>query len=233
MRGAADYLAVTPRKAPSEDQLREAFTEVGDALQRAVVLSSDRVQSVFEDAVLRGRMTRRDAEELAASIMALGRDQAQELRGEVDALARALPAIPAKVADAVDPRVKRRRKKLRDEEQEESRREAARFVSAEAFADKPKTAKATPAKATPATPAANATPAGKAKPAAKRKAPIKAPAATAPGKAPADPSSLTVKELVALVPTLAPSELTVLRTREAAGKGRATVLKAIDQKAKA
>ena len=90
---------MTPRKTPSDEQLREAFSEVGDALQRAVVLSSDRVQSVFEDAVLRGRMTRRDAEELASSLVALGRDQALELRGEVDALAR---SFPARVADVVD-----------------------------------------------------------------------------------------------------------------------------------
>lgn len=88
---------MTPRKAPSDEQIREVFTEVGEALQRAVVLSSDRVQSVFEDAVIRGRMTRRDAEDLASSLVALGRDQAQELRGEVDALARSLPG---RVADA-------------------------------------------------------------------------------------------------------------------------------------
>lgn len=88
---------MTPRKAPSDEQIRDAFTEVGEALQRAVVLSSDRVQSVFEDAVIRGRMTRRDAEDLASSLVALGRDQAQELRGEVDALARSLPG---RVVDA-------------------------------------------------------------------------------------------------------------------------------------
>jgi hypothetical protein len=177
-------------------------------------------------------MTRRDAEELAASLVSLGREQAQELRGEVDAIARAIPAKVADVADAVDPRSKRRRKKARDEEQEESRREAARFVSAEAFAGRPKAQQAETSAATKPSPTAKA-PAAKAKSAApkKRKAPVKAPAATAPGTAPADPSALTVKELVALLPTLAPSELTVLRTREAAGKGRATVLKAIDAKA--
>ena len=118
----------------------------------------------------------------------------------------------------------RRKKKQRDEEQEESRREAARFVSAEAFVGKARPAAATgsEAKTKPAT-----------KSAAKRRAPVKAAPATPPGKAPADPSSLTVKELVALLPTLAPSELKVLRTREAAGKRRATVLKAIDQRTKA
>lgn len=224
--GAAHSLVVTPRKPPSEDQLREAFTEVGDALQRALVLSSDRVQSVFEDAVLRGRMTRRDAEELAASIVALGRDQAQELRGEVDALTRSLPAIPGKVADAVDPRAKRRKRKARDEQQEESRREAARFVSAEAFAGRKPSTKAS-------ADATDEAPAPPTELSANRPKPAKVPAGTAPGTAPADPSSLTVKEVVALLPTLSPAELQVLRTREAAGKARATVLKAIDKRTKA
>jgi hypothetical protein len=192
---------VTPRKPPSDDQLREAFSEVGDALQRAVVLSTDRVQSVFEDAVLRGRMTRRDAEELASSLAALGRDQALELRGELDAIARALPS---KVVEAVDPRAKRRKKKERDEAEEEKRREAARFVTAEAFVDKKKAAaKPVPAAAAPS---------------------------TTPGALPADPSKATAKELIALVASLSPEALKTLRTQEAAGKARATVLKAIDQR---
>jgi hypothetical protein len=189
---------VTPRRPPSEDQLREAFSEVGDALQRAVVLSTDRVQSVFEDAVLRGRMTRRDAEELASSLAALGRDQALELRGELDAIARALPG---KVVEAVDPRAKRRKKKERDEADEEKRREAARFVTAEAFAGKKQVA---PAKS--------------------------AASAKSTAALPADPSTATAKELIALVASLSPQDLKTLRTQEAAGKARATVLKAIDQR---
>ncbi|MFT4035435.1 MAG: hypothetical protein QM679_07655 [Patulibacter sp.] len=71
---------MTPRRPPSDEQIRDALGEVGDALQRAVVLSSDRVQSILEDAVVRGRMTRRDAEELASNLVTLGREQAQELR---------------------------------------------------------------------------------------------------------------------------------------------------------
>jgi hypothetical protein len=185
---------VAPRKVPSDDQVRDAFSEVGDALQRAVVLSTDRVQSVFEDAVLRGRMTRRDAEELASSLVALGRDQALELRSEVDAIAR---AIPGKVVDAVDPRAKRRKKKARDEAKEEQRREAARFVNAEAFSSPTGTA------------------------------------AAADAALPADPSTATAKDLIALVATLSPADLKALRTKEAAGKARTTVLKAIDQRTSA
>lgn len=100
---------VTPRKVPADEQLREAFGEVGEALQRALVLSTDRIQSVLEDAVVRGRMTRRDAEELASNLASLGRDQAAELRDEFDQLVSSLPGVLADVADAVDPRGKKRR----------------------------------------------------------------------------------------------------------------------------
>ena len=47
---------------------------------------------------------------------------------------------------------------------------------------------------------------------------------------PDDLSGKTAKELVELTATLTTSELWTLRELEAAGKGRATVLKAIDRK---
>lgn len=79
-------------------------------------------------------MTRRDAEELASSLVALGRDQALELRGEVDALARSLPTRVAEAVDAaaaVKPRAKRRSKRKADEPEAspEARAEAERLVS--------------------------------------------------------------------------------------------------------
>jgi hypothetical protein len=177
---------VTPRKTPSDEQLREAFSEVGDALQRAVVLSSDRVQSVFEDAVLRGRMTRRDAEELASSLVALGRDQAQELRGEVDALARSFPArvadVVADAAEAVTPRTRSKKRR-----------------ATEAPSPNGKAAASSSGQPTPTL----------------------------------DAAALPAKDLIALVASLSPSELSALRAQEAAGKARATVLRAIDAKLKA
>ena len=185
---------MTPRKTPSDEQLREAFSDVGDALQRAVVLSSDRVQSVFEDAVLRGRMTRRDAEELASSLVALGRDQALELRGEVDALARSFPArvadVVADAADAVTPRHKKRRAKAKSSPNGKASKAAA------------------------AAAAKKSRPASKAKSAA----------------LPADAATLAAKDLIGLVPSLSPADLQALRAQEAAGKARATVLRAIDAK---
>ncbi len=199
---------MTPRKTPSDEQLREAFSEVGDALQRAVVLSSDRVQSVFEDAVVRGRMTRRDAEELASSLVALGRDQAQELRGEVDALARSIPGrvadVVADAAEAVTPTGHKRRA-------------AAKRATAKKSGKSAGSAKrAKPAKDAGATPSAK---------------PASAKSASATPTAPAaDPGSRTAKDVIASLDGLSPAELNALRAAESAAKARATVLRAIDAK---
>lgn len=206
---------MTPRKAPSDEQIRDAFTEVGEALQRAVVLSSDRVQSVFEDAVIRGRMTRRDAEDLASSLVALGRDQALELRGEVDALARSLPARVAdavsEAADAVGeavatPRTKRRKRTVAPGTSGDVSAEAARLVRKGS-----PTAKPGPVKA--AAPHVNGTK-----------------TAHSNGGVPADAAARPAKELIALTGSLTATDLRALRTQEEAGKQRATVLRAIDAK---
>lgn len=186
---------MTPRKAPSDEQIRDAFTEVGEALQRAVVLSSDRVQSVFEDAVIRGRMTRRDAEDLASSLVALGRDQAQELRGEVDALARSLPG---RVADAGA--------------------DAARLVRKGAPTSKPGPSKARRVN--------GHSPVNGAKPSA----PGGGVSGSHAAGVPADAAERPAKELIALTGSLTATDLRALRTQEAAGKQRATVLRAIDAK---
>lgn len=229
---------MTPRKAPSDEQIRDAFTEVGEALQRAVVLSSDRVQSVFEDAVIRGRMTRRDAEDLASSLVALGRDQALELRGEVDALARSLPGRVADVvsdaADAVGdavaaPRSKRRKRaSVQPGAGADVSAEAARLVRKGSPTSKPGPAKA------------KAKPAGQAK-SARRVNGTHAATNGAGAQAatnghvavPADAADRPAKELIALAGSLTVTDLRALRSQEASGKQRATVLRAIDAKLKA
>jgi hypothetical protein len=195
---------VTPRRTPGDEQLREAFGEVGDALQRALVLSSDRVQSVLEDAVLRGRMTRRDAEELATHLVTLGREQALELRtalaksvgdtvasaGEVVASAgEAVASAGEAVATAVPALPKKRRAKA-------STNGAAPHHDEDADA---------------------------AAVARLRKA-------ATTSDVPADAASRSAKELIDLASTLSTSELWALRELEAAGKARATVLQAIDRK---
>jgi hypothetical protein len=179
--------------------VRETLGEVGDALQRAVVLSTDRVQSVLEDAVLRGRMTRRDAEELATSLVSLGREQAQELRS---ALARSLGDTVAGAGEAV----------------------ASAHGAVSAAAGKPRRARRPDASDAPASRAeGDADGLDDVEPAV--------PSRAAPGSlVPDDPAARSAKDLVDLSASLSTSELWTLRELEAAGKARATVLRAIDRK---
>ncbi len=190
---------MTPRRTPSEEQVRDAFGEVGDALQRALVLSHDRVHSVLEDAVLRGRMTRRDAEDLASHLVSLGREQAQELRTALarsvgDTVATAGEAV-AHVSDTVATAVPLAKKKTRRTRTNGTHTNGAtRYVNG------------------------TTTPTGH----------VARVAVTS--NLPDDPAALTARELVDLTATLGNSELWTLRELEAAGKARATVIKAIDRK---
>lgn len=59
---------------------------VRDALTRGIVLTRDRIDQTLDDAVRRGRITRHDAEELGASLIGLGRRQAQDLLADVEQL---------------------------------------------------------------------------------------------------------------------------------------------------
>ncbi|MBO9533133.1 MAG: hypothetical protein J7513_09195 [Solirubrobacteraceae bacterium] len=161
------------------------------------------MQSVLEDAVLRGRMTRRDAEDLAANLVTLGREQAQELRTTLarsvgDTVASAGEAV-ANAAGAVHPRGGKRRRTHRDT----------------AGAPAPK---------------ASANGNGSGSDDAIPTPPAKFAKAATTSNVPDDPSALTAKQLTELAATLTTSELWALRELEAAGKARSTVLKAIDRK---
>src|SRR3954452_13114909 len=57
-----------------------------DALEKSVTISRDRLQETLDDAVRRGRMTRGDAEELLASLIAMGRRQTEELLSDLEGL---------------------------------------------------------------------------------------------------------------------------------------------------
>jgi polyhydroxyalkanoate synthesis regulator phasin len=56
------------------------------ALEKSVTISRDLLQEVVDDAVRRGRMTRKDAEELVARLVTRGREQADDLIRELDRL---------------------------------------------------------------------------------------------------------------------------------------------------
>jgi hypothetical protein len=70
----------------SDDALQAVLSAVRDMLSRGVVLSGDRLQEAFDEAVRHGRMTREDAEELLAHLVQTGRRQAQEAISDLEAV---------------------------------------------------------------------------------------------------------------------------------------------------
>jgi hypothetical protein len=60
----------------------------------AVLLSRDRIQSVLDDAAERGRITRTDANDLAAELFRLGRQQTEELLDRARRSVGAAPSFP-------------------------------------------------------------------------------------------------------------------------------------------
>jgi polyhydroxyalkanoate synthesis regulator phasin len=55
-------------------------------LEKAAVLTRDRIQEAMDDAVDRGRMTRDDAEQLVQELVKRGRKQADEVRSDIEQL---------------------------------------------------------------------------------------------------------------------------------------------------
>jgi polyhydroxyalkanoate synthesis regulator phasin len=55
-----------------------------DALEKSVHISRERLQEVVDDAVRRGRMTRGDGEELVTRVITRGREQAEDILGELE-----------------------------------------------------------------------------------------------------------------------------------------------------
>lgn len=75
-----------PEDDVRDDALLAQLTALRRSLARSVAETGERVQETVEDAVRRGRMTRKDASELAAAIVAASRRQTDEIRQEIEAL---------------------------------------------------------------------------------------------------------------------------------------------------
>jgi polyhydroxyalkanoate synthesis regulator phasin len=113
----------TPKKKPAarkarngastsanEVTLRESLAELRATLTRGVVLTRERINETLEDAVRRGRMTREDAEDLAASLVGGGRRQAQELLADIETLLGRVPRRTVERTDAIVRQVDRARR---------------------------------------------------------------------------------------------------------------------------
>lgn len=71
---------------PQETQAEQSVQAFRDALDKSVTVSRERLQEVVDEAVERGRMTRADAEELVGRFVARGREQADDILGQLDAV---------------------------------------------------------------------------------------------------------------------------------------------------
>jgi polyhydroxyalkanoate synthesis regulator phasin len=69
-----------------DESVARGIAALREVLTRAVMLPTERVREAMDDAVRRGRMTRSDAEELAQSLIAIGRRQTEELLAELEGL---------------------------------------------------------------------------------------------------------------------------------------------------
>jgi len=78
-----------PRKDPSGESQASLVEQLVNRLLGPlglVVLSRERIQETLDDAAQRGRLTRTDANELAHELVRLGRQQTEELMGDLDRL---------------------------------------------------------------------------------------------------------------------------------------------------
>jgi polyhydroxyalkanoate synthesis regulator phasin len=91
------------------DQSVQAFR---DALEKSVTISRDRLQDVIDDAVRRGRMTRTDADEIVGRLITRGRDQADDLIGQLERLLAQLRQAPDRARQEVGGRAQKARQQV-------------------------------------------------------------------------------------------------------------------------
>ena len=85
--GASTRRAAAPKAPPSrEEAVRANLTALRDTLRKGVVLTADGVKATLDDAVTRGRITRKDATELSQSLLSSGRSQADSFRSDLEQL---------------------------------------------------------------------------------------------------------------------------------------------------
>jgi polyhydroxyalkanoate synthesis regulator phasin len=69
-----------------EEAVRANLSALRDTLRKGVVLTADGVKATLDDAVKRGRITRKDATELSQNLLSSGRSQADGFRADLEQL---------------------------------------------------------------------------------------------------------------------------------------------------
>lgn len=101
-----------PKKpaAPAPDEIVATLGALRERLVSSLTLTSDRLQETVDDAVRRGRMTRKDAEELLGTLVAAGRAQTEAILADVEQLIGRGRTVPS--SDAVLRTVDRARRRV-------------------------------------------------------------------------------------------------------------------------
>jgi hypothetical protein len=106
--------AATQTKAAattSEEAVHANLTALRDHLRKGVVLTTDGVKAAMDDAVKRGRLTRKDATELSRHLLSTGRAQADSFRSDLEQVLGAGRTRAAKSSDRVLREVDRARRR--------------------------------------------------------------------------------------------------------------------------
>ena len=83
---ASTARSASPPPPPTPADALSRLTGLRDMLTKSVMLTGDRIQEVVDDAVKRGRMTRTDAEDLVQRLITLGRQQTEDIIGDLEQL---------------------------------------------------------------------------------------------------------------------------------------------------
>ena len=92
------------KKSAQSSRAEQSVQAFRDALEKSVTISRDRLQEVIDDAVRRGRMTRGDADEMLGRLVTRGRDQADDLLGQLERLLSQVREAPGRARQEVGPR---------------------------------------------------------------------------------------------------------------------------------
>jgi polyhydroxyalkanoate synthesis regulator phasin len=87
-------MASAPRGTEESSRAEQSVQAFRDALEKSVTISRERLQEVVDDAVKRGRLTRGDAEEMVGRLVSRGRDQAEDLIGQLERLLAQVREVP-------------------------------------------------------------------------------------------------------------------------------------------
>ena len=85
-RASTSRASATKAPPSREEAVRANLAALRDALHKGVVLTADGVKATLDDAVKRGRITRKDATELSQSLLSAGRSQADGFRSDLEQL---------------------------------------------------------------------------------------------------------------------------------------------------